>query len=105
MQPGPYVNKYEWLQVVLVVLLFCAHLLLFGFVLLGAVYIGFPVGVLESVISWKMSGRMTFRASESPTSVRSALGGLRPWLLGFGVLIATFSVVYWAAIVISLNSE
>ena len=101
MQAEPYVNKYEWLQVLLVVLLFCAHFLLFGYVLIGAVYLGLPIGALEIAIGWKMSSRLTFRAPEAPTSVRSALGGLRPWLLVFGACLAVVSVGYWAAIFIS----
>jgi hypothetical protein len=97
----PYVNKYKWLQVLLVVLLLCANAVLFVAVLFGAVYVGLPVGVLELVVGWKMSSRLTFRAPGAPTSVRSALGGLRPWLLGFGACLAIFSVGYWAAIVAS----
>jgi hypothetical protein len=97
----PYVNKYEWLQVLLVVLLFCLPLVLV-FVLYGAVFLLLPVGLLELVVSWKMSTRLTFRASEAPTSVRSALGGLRPWLLVSGALITILSVAYWP-VVLSLD--
>jgi hypothetical protein len=99
----PYVNKYEWLQVLLVVLLLCAHFVLSGIVLLGGVYIGLPIGGLELVAGWRMSSRLTFGAPEAPTSVSSALAGLRPWLLGFGAYLAIFSAGYWAAIVISLD--
>jgi hypothetical protein len=101
----PYLNKYEWLQVLLVVLLFCAHFVLLGVVLLGGVYIGLPVGLFEVVVSWKTSARLTFRATESPTSVRSALRGLRPWLLGFGAFMAIFSACYTVAIIIWMNSR
>lgn len=54
-----YVNKYEWLQVLLVVLLFCAHFVLFVFVLLGGGHIGLLVGVLELVVGRKISSRLT----------------------------------------------
>jgi hypothetical protein len=87
-------NRYEWLQVLLAVLLFCVNFVLFGIVLVGGVHIGLGVGVLELVVSRKMSGRSTFRATEAPTSARSALGGLGPWLLGFGVFNVIFSVGY-----------
>ena len=100
-----YVNKYEWLQVLLVVLLFCAHFVLFVFVLLGGVYIGLLVGVLELVVGRKMSSRLTLRATDAPTSIRTALGGLRPWLVIFSAFIAIFSVGYSAAIIIGAHYE
>lgn len=103
MSDDPYASKYEWLQVLLVVLLLCAHFVLSGIVHLGGVYIGLTIGGLELVAGWRMSSRLTFRAPEAPTSVSSALGGLRPWLLGFGAYIAIFSAGNWAAIVISLG--
>jgi hypothetical protein len=40
----------------------------------------------------RMAARMTFRATEPPMTARSALGGLRPWLLGLGVLTVVISV-------------
>jgi hypothetical protein len=98
-------NRYEWLQVLLAVLLFLANFVAFVYVLFGGVVIGVPVGGLELVVSWRMSTRLTFRATEAPTSVRSALGGLRPWLLVFGAFIAIFSVVYTAGFAISLQYE
>lgn len=89
---GP--SRYEWLQVLLAVLLFCANFVLFGIIIAGGVHIGFVVGVLELVVSGKMPGRLTLRATERPASAGSALSGLRPWLLGFGVLNVVFSVGY-----------
>jgi hypothetical protein len=62
----PYLNRYEWLQVVLAVLLFLANFVAFVYVLFGGVVIGLPVSGLELVVSWKMSTRLTFRATEAP---------------------------------------
>lgn len=98
-------NRYEWLQVLLAVLLFVANFVAFVYVFFGGVYIGLPVGAVELVVSWKMSTSLTFRATEVPTSVRSALGGLRPWLLVFGAFRAIFSVVLTTGFAIALHYE
>jgi hypothetical protein len=67
---------------------------LFGIILVGGVHIGLGVGVLELVVSRRMSGRLTLRATEAPTTARSALRGLRPWLLGYGIFNVVFSIGY-----------
>jgi hypothetical protein len=49
-------------------------------------------GKFEIQVGRRMAARMTFRATEPPMTARSALGRLRPWLLGLGVLTVVISV-------------
>lgn len=90
----PYVNKYEGLQVSLVVLLVVIHLMFYLMMLPGPALTlpGIAIGVLEIAVSGKMSSRLTFRATEAPRSVRSAFGGMRAWLLVIGVVTVIYSV-------------
>jgi uncharacterized membrane protein len=78
---GHEANKREWLQVLLAVLLFLLHVVLLGFILLGAFVIGAAIGALEILVSRKMSRTAT-------------LGGLKPWVLGFGIGTVILSVGY-----------
>lgn len=102
MAANPYVNKYEWLQVLLAVLLVVVHLTFCLMMVPGPVLTlpGIAIGVLEIAMSSKMSSRLTFRATEPPLSVGSAMGGLRPWLVGVGILTATFSAAYLASTIV-----
>lgn len=103
MDVGTRPNGYEGLQALVVGLLFFVHIVLFMAILIGGVHIGLAVGLVGLVLSWRLSGEMTLRATEPPPSVGSALGGLRLWLLIFGAVTAIFSVAYFAAIVITME--
>jgi hypothetical protein len=103
----PYINKYEGLQVLLAVLVVCANVAVWpiGWIALMAPWpfplIVLAVGLLEVRVSQRMLASLTLRATEAPTSVRSAMAGLRPWLLGLGILTTamTFSpLLYFVAL-------
>jgi hypothetical protein len=92
----PYVNKYEWLQVLLVYGHAALWMIATGIVYMSPVpvypLVPLAIGKFEIQVGRRVAARMTFRATEPPMTARSALGGLRPWLLGPGVLTVVISV-------------
>lgn len=91
-------NRYEWLQVLLAVLLGYANVALWLFAW-TVVYAPWPIvplitltiGGLEIKASRKMSRSLTRRSVDAPTSIRSALSGLGGWLLGVGIITVVVS--------------